>query len=135
LPRIPDLVSDLIAREGEGELQRLMADIIRVLAIYVGVSWRSELIPDLTKLHSFQGRVEAVDPPLLDRALRELKARGLITIEARTRGFLTSPKTYTDWLIRLTDLPSTIDVLREDQTFMAYLKARVMSMRGAADRE
>jgi hypothetical protein len=100
-------VEDEIKRliEVGDDLSRLKLDIIRILAIFNGVSWMSEIIPDLIKL-----RGGVLDYPLreelLDRALRELESDGIILLEPRIRGMPYSRHIYEDKLVRLRDLPA-----------------------------
>ena len=122
-------VSDIIAKEGESRLHGLMADLIRVLAIYRGVSWRSELIYDLLKFYRFLNRSETISLGLLDEALNQLKAEGLINIEERVRGFLMRPGTYLDKFIQINDLGAVMRVLAVDQIFVSYVHAREKKIR------
>ncbi|MFQ6081584.1 MAG: hypothetical protein ACE5OW_07955 [Candidatus Bathyarchaeia archaeon] len=127
--KISDRIANVLAREGEGELYRMMADSIRVLAVYNGVSWRSELIPDLLRLYRFLGRLEAVNSRLVDEALDKLESEGLVTVEKRVRGSWLRPGTITDKLVRLVDLATTTGILRRDQTFARYMHERYRVVR------
>ena len=127
--KISDRIANVLAREGEGKLYRMMADSIRVLAVYNGVSWRSELIPDLLRLYQFLGRLEVVNSRLVDEALDKLESEGLVTVEDRVRGSWLRPGTVTDKLVRLVDLPTTIGILRRDQTFARYMHERYRGVR------
>jgi len=119
-----DKVCDVLARESESEVNRLMADSIRVLAIYNGVSWKSEVIPDLIKLYRFLGVLKPLDPKSLDEALEKLEAEGLVSIEKRMRGAFDRPCTFEDKLIRLVDSKEALKALRRDEKFMNYIWER-----------
>jgi hypothetical protein len=127
--KISDRIASVLAREGEGKLYRMMADSIRVLAVYNGVSWRSELIPDLLRLYRFLGRLEVVDSRLVDEALDRLEFEGLVTVEERVRGSWLRPGTITDKLVRLVDLATTMGILRSDQTYARYVHERYRGVR------
>jgi hypothetical protein len=81
--RVEDEVRHLM--EIDDDLSRLKLDVIRVLAIFNGVSWMTEIIPDLIKL-----RGGILDYPLredlLDKALRDLESDEIILVELRIRG-------------------------------------------------
>lgn len=129
IERISDRIAKVLAREGESKLYRLMADSMRVLALYNGVSWRSELIPDLLTLYQFLGRHEAVNSRLMDEALDKLESEGLVTVEERVRGSWLRPGTFTDKLVRLVDLATTTEMLRRDETFARYVHERYRGFR------
>jgi hypothetical protein len=117
------------------DLSRLKLDIIRVLAIFNGVSWMSEIIPDLIKL-----RGGVLDYPLreelLDRALRELESDGIILLEPRIRGMPYSRHIYEDKLVRLRDLPAARRALSRDPVYGSYVYRQMELIRRALeDRE
>lgn len=122
--RFSDKVYDVLTHEGESEVNRLMADSIRILAVYNGVSWKSEVIPDLIKLYRFLGMLKPLDPKDLDKALERLEAEGLVSIEKRIRGAFNRPWTFEDELIRLVDSKETLKALRNDEKFMNYVRER-----------
>ena len=101
-----------------------MADLIRVLVVYKGICWRSELFMDLAKLHHFLGRAEAIDPHSLDTAFSELKSKGIISLEDRMRGSIFNEGTFTDQLIQLTSLHDARKVLEKDEILCGYLSER-----------
>jgi len=129
IEEISDRIANVLAREGESKLYQMMADSMRVLALYNGVSWRSELIPDLLTLYQFLGRHEAVNSRLVDEALDKLESEGLVTVEERVRGSWLRPGTFTDKLIRLVDLATTTEILRRDETFATYTHERYRGFR------
>jgi len=124
-------ITDLLANEDASELNRLMADSVRVLAVYRGVCWRSEMVIDLLKLYRFLNRMEIINPKLLDRALDELRNIGVVTIEERRRGLITYSGTYMDKLIGLSDLNATLAVLAKDTIYKEYMSERYRKIRDA----
>jgi len=127
--KISDRIANVLAREGESKLYRMMADSMRILALYNGVSWRSELIPDLLMLYRFLDRLEAVNSRLVDEALDKLESEGLVTVEERVRGSWLTPGTFTDKLIRLVDLATATEILRRDETFVRFVHERYRGFR------
>jgi len=127
--KISDRIANALAREGESKLYRMMADSMRILALYNGVSWRSKLISDLLTLYQFLGRHEAVNSRLVDEALDKLESEGLVTVEERGRGSWLRPGTFTDKLVRLVDLATTTEILRRDETFARYVHERYRGFR------
>jgi len=119
-------------RSRNDELSRLKLDIIRMLAIFNGVSWRSEIIPDIVKL-----RGHAPDYPLtdamLDEALEELKSKRLVIVESRKRGMFTSKGVYEDKLVKLRDLRTVRRALAKDEIYKGYLSRQMEVIRRAME--
>ena len=107
-----------------GELNKLKADILRALTIFNGVSWMSELIPDILKIRGY-----SIDylpgEKLLDKALSQLEAANLISVEARKRGDFPSNRIYVDKLIRLRDPEAVREVLARDEIYKRYLSRQM----------
>ena len=120
--RLEDEVRKLIC--GDDELSKLKLDIIRVLAIFNGVSWISELIPDIMKVHGYILDYQITDD-LLEMALHELESEGLVSIESRMRGTFPSKGVYEDKLIKLGDLEIVKRALAEDKTYKSYLSKQM----------
>jgi len=120
--RLEDEVRKLIC--GDDELSKLKLDIIRVLAIFNGVSWISELIPDIMKVHGYILDYQITDD-LLEMALHELESEGLVSIESRMRGMFPSEGVYEDKLIKLRDLEIVKRALAEDKTYKSYLSKQM----------
>lgn len=119
-------------RSGRDELSKLKLDIIRVLAIFNGVSWASELIPDIVKL-----RGGILDYPLrddlLEKALHDLESEDLILTEPRLRGMITSRRTYEDKLVKLRDLKAAKRALVGDEIYRMYLSRQMEIFRRALE--
>jgi hypothetical protein len=131
--RVEDEVRRLM--EINDDLSMLKLDIIRVLAIFNGVSWMTEIIPDLIKL-----RGGILDYPLredlLDKALRDLESNEIILVELRVRGMPYSRQVYKDKLVRLRDLLATRRALSGDLIYGSYLYRQMKLIRRALeDRE
>jgi len=117
-------VSELLSR-GKDERSRAKLDVLRVLVVNRGTSWRSELIQDLRLLYDFKGEPEEVDEGALDRALDELHRGGLLRVEERVRGMLAAGKSERDKLISLTDYAKIRDAMSSDRILTLYMCSRV----------
>jgi len=112
---------------GNDELSKLKADILRALAIFDGISWMSELIPDIVKIHNYSLDYLPTDE-MVDEALQQLEAEGLLLIEPRMRGGFTAGEVYVDKLIRLKDLKAIKDALAQDEVYKNYLSQRMETL-------
>jgi hypothetical protein len=128
-------VESILKAGDESELGRMKADIVRVLTVYRGVSWKSELYMDLGKLLDFLGRPYTVKANLLDEALNSLKSDEIITIEDRTRGILMQEGTYVDQLIHLNDYLKVRSILYKDPIFNSYMYSRYKMVEDALSRQ
>ena len=118
-----EAAEDIIRDSNKGELNKLAADIFRVLVVDHGVCWRSELERDLLKILLFSGQPS---PPneKIDEALKILKDSGLIDIEDRKRGDWPRMDVYMDQFLKLKDLAKARRALEHDQLFLSYSLAR-----------
>jgi len=123
---IGKLVSEMLSNEKQGGLPHAMLDVLRVLVINKGVSWRSELIQDLVLLYSFRGNPEAVNEGELDEALRELGKKELVRVEERVKGTMGAQGSIKDKLISLVDYVATQSALSRDRTLISYMSQRAM---------
>jgi len=117
-------IERMLSNEVETELNKMKMNVVRVLAVYKGVSWKTELFLDLRKLSEFLGRPEIIKPRILDKALGSLSLDGIITVEDKTRGAMLEKGVYTDQLIRLNDLARVKTVLEKDLVFAQYTHHR-----------
>ena len=111
----------------DDELSKLKIDILRVLAVFNGISWMSELIPDIVKIHNYSIDYLPTDE-MVDEALRQLEAAGFISIEPRMRGGFPAREVYVDRLIRLKDLRAVKDALAHDKVYKDYLSRQMETL-------
>jgi len=123
---IGKLVSEMLSSEKQGGLPHAMLDVLRVLVIDKGVSWRSELIQDLVLLYAFRGDPEAVDEGELDEALRELGKKELVRVEERVKGTMGAQGSTKDKLISLVNYVAIQNALSRDRTLISYVSQRAM---------
>jgi len=122
-------VSEMLSNETQGGLPSAMLDVLRVLVVDRGVSWRSELIQDLALLNAFRREPEAVDERELDEALRELGKNGMVKIEERIKGTMGARGGIKDKLISLSDYVATQAILSKDRTLTSYMHQRAIAAR------
>jgi len=117
-------IERMLSNEVETELNKMKMNVVRALAVYKGVSWKTELFLDLRKLSEFLGQPEIIKLRILDKALGSLSLDGIITVEDKTRGAMLEKGVYTDQLIRLNDLARVKTVLEKDLVFAQYTHHR-----------
>lgn len=113
------------------EVSQMKMNVVRVLAVYKGVSWKTELFLDVAKLLKFLGQPDFVRPRILDEALGSLISDGIIAVEDRTRGTMLEKGVYKDQLIRLNDVAKVKSVLEKDSVFAQYMHNRDKMIRDA----
>jgi len=124
-------IEKMLSNGEKTELNRMKMNIVRVLAVYKGVSWKTELFEDLTKLLEFLGQSNIVKSRILDEALTSLTLDGIVTVEERTRGTMLEEGSYKDQLIRLNDLANVKSALQKDSAFTRYMQSRDKMIREA----
>lgn len=122
-PTIKNQISELLSSEQEHEQSRAKLDVLRVLVVNRGLSWRSELIQDLGLLCAFKSEPE-VGEGVVDKSLEELERDGLLKIEERVRGMMDGPRE--DELISLADPNATRSALSGDGVLTRYIHERTV---------
>ncbi len=125
---------EVLKSENESELNKIAANIIRVLAIYYGVCWRTELSEDLMKFYKSMN-YEPLNLDLMDKAVSYLEAKGVVSIEYRKRGELLNKNVYVDKLIKLKDFNATVKTLQKDEVFIKYRFKRAETIKKALSKE
>ena len=113
------------------EVSQMKMNVVRVLAVYKAVSWKTELFLDVAKLLKFLGQPDFVRPRILDEALGSLISDGIIAVEDRTRGAMLEKGVCKDQLIRLNDVAKVKSVLEKDPVFVQYMHNRDKMIRDA----
>ena len=119
-----DKLKEVLSSDEENYV--LMADIVRVLALYYGVLWMGEIV---NEIKSFRSTIEGVDVEELDanavrKAVEALKEMGIISYEIKTRSSFTGITPVTDLLVKLVDHSLTLNMLASDERFRRYLVER-----------
>lgn len=119
-------ISEMLSSEKRGGLPRAMLDVLRVLVVDKGVSWRSELVQDMASLRAFKGESEAVDGGEVDEAIGKLEKEGLAKVEERVRGTMGTRGGVKDELVSLTDFLTTQNALSRDRVLTSYMHERAV---------
>ncbi len=117
-------ISEMLSSEKRGGLPLL--DVLRVLVVDKGVSWRSELVQDMALLRAFKGESEAVDEGQADEAIGKLEKEGLVNVEERVRGTMGARGGVKDELVSLTDFLTTQNALSRDRVLTSYVHERAV---------
>ena len=127
---LEDEIRNLLDRGDE--LGKLELDVVRVLTVFNGVSWMTEIISDVVKIHGYALDYVPTDE-LLDEALSELESKGIVSVESRKRGSFPSRGVYEDKLIRINDLRAAKKALAEDEVYKGYLSRQRETIRRAIE--
>jgi hypothetical protein len=125
-----DKIVEVLNSENESELIKIAANIIRVLTVYYGICWKTELPEDLIKFYKSM-EIEPLNLDLMDEAVNYLEAKDIIVTEYRKRGELLNENIYVDKLIKLKDFNATVKVLQKDEAFTKYRLKRAEAIRKA----
>ena len=128
-PPIGERISGILSAEKRGSLPREMLDVLRVLIVHSGTSWKSELARDLALFRTFKGGTGAVDEEELDEALGRLGKEGLVKVEKRTRADMSARGGAEDELITLVDLSATRNALARDRVMSSYIREQTTILR------
>ena len=131
LPEVEEEILNLLAKAGEDAISNLMLDILRILSVFHGVLWKTEISQDLIKFYRTLGEPEIINPKMIDAAIKNLENIGLIRTEKRVRGMPFSIQTYQDLLVRLTDKFATREILQKDEKYRRYILERDKAIREA----
>jgi hypothetical protein len=119
-------ILEILSSEKRGGLPRAMLDVLRVLVVNRGVSWKSELVQDMALLHAFKGESEVVDEGEVDEAIGKLEEGGLVKVEERVRGTMGPRGGVKDELVSLTDFLTTQNALSRDRVLTSYMHERAV---------
>jgi len=133
LSEIEEKVSNLFIKASEDDVSSLMLDILRILSVFHGVLWKTEISQDLIKFYKTLGEPEIINPKMIDIAIKNLEEMGLIRTEQRVRGMAFSTKTYQDLLVHLIDKMTTRKMLQKDEKYRKYVLEREKTIREALD--
>ena len=131
LPEVEEEILNLLAKAGEDAISNLMLDILRILSVFHGVLWKTEISQDLIKFYRTLGEPEIINPKMIDVAIKNLENIGLIRTEKRVRGMPFSIQTYQDLLVHLTDKFATREILQKDEKYRKYILERDKAIREA----
>jgi hypothetical protein len=132
---ILETIERMLSTSEQTEITMMKLNIVRVLTVYKGTSWKTELLVDLAKFLRFLGQPDIIEPRIVDEALDSLLSDEVITIEDRARGAMLENRVYIDQLIHLNELAKVKDALRKDPAFTRYMQDRDKMIRDAVSKQ
>ncbi len=114
-----DLKSILSAKQG---LEKVMGDIIRVLAIYRRL-WLSEVYSEIVSMNRSLGEEEPSMTSVVEAA-KNLENLGFIELKKGMRASFSSTSSVEDFLVSLRDPYKTIPIIMSDEKLRRYNEIR-----------
>ena len=121
---IEQRVSGALSAEKLRSLPREMLDVLRVLIVYGGASWKSELARELPLFRAFEGGPAPVNEMKLDEALRRLEKEGLVKVEKRVRADMGAQGSEEDELVTIVDISATRNALAKNRVLTSYIRGK-----------
>ena len=122
MPRINELrIALKILVRPQGRLEKLMGDVLRVLALSLGAIWLSEIRYEVEAFRRTLGEYEDVTEEEVEEAVLRLRDLGLIACEHRIRGVLDERQGVPDLLVSIRSRAEVAKVLRRDERTQRYL--------------
>jgi len=106
----------LESRIAEYMAKRPEGDVLRVLGMFGGALWLSEIEDEVRSMNSSLNEETTGD---VRKAVNNLAREGIVTVERRERSDL-SGKTIKDHLVRLCEWREVVVILARDEKFRKY---------------
>ena len=108
---------------GNDDKSILMGDIIRVLTLYFGQLWFTELLMELEGFRRSLNKFQGLNEDEVREAINELESIGLIKVERRFKSTLFS-ESIPDLMIKINNLTEIKNIISNDKRLNKYLKLR-----------
>jgi len=108
---------------GNDDKSILMGDIIRVLTLYFGQLWFTELLMELEGFRRSLNEFQGLNEDEVREAINELESIGLIKVERRFKSTLFS-ESIPDLMIKINNLTEIKNIISNDKRLNKYLKLR-----------
>lgn len=109
--------------EKNDDFSVLMGDILRVLSLYFGQLWLSELFLELEGFRASLGDDKAIDEDEFKKAIVHLRSYNIINVEERLRSSLLSGS-VPDKMIKLVDFEDIFNAIKDDKRYTKYVELR-----------
>jgi len=123
-----ETIRKILVDEETSEKGKLMACTLRVLSLYNGVLWFREIVNEIKSfILTVEGEEKCmkINHKVLNDAIEELKRLGIVGYTIRLRSLFNMSRPVEEPLVRLVDLPSTLNTLMMiDEKFRRYIVER-----------
>lgn len=106
------------------EFEQLMGDVLRVLALYNGVLWSSELYRELITFHSTLGEKEIKDVKNINIAVSKLVEMEILKTDERLKASLTSVGATKEPLIFIANREAIRGIILNDSKLKKFITER-----------
>lgn len=108
----------------EDEFEQLMGDVLRVLALYNGVLWSSELYRELLTFHGTLGEKKIKDVKNIDIAVSKLVEMEILKTDERLKASLTGVGVTKEPLIFIANREVIQDIILNDSKLKKFIAER-----------
>ncbi len=108
----------------EKEPEKLMADILRVLMLYNGVLWISELYREVPMFHGTLGEERVENTEDIDNAVSKLVEMEIVKMEERLKGSFASEGFEREQLVFVIDRSCVLKTIQKDSKFRKFIAER-----------
>ena len=119
-----DAIVKILKNKESDCLSRLKAHLIRILMITYGISWKTEINRDLSRLINFTREPFLYTDDDIGSAIKSLESDAIIKTEYHKRGDWPTPGEYVDQLISLINKQTVARVLSNDLVYTQYISYR-----------
>jgi len=110
--------------KSEDEFEQLMGDVLRVLALYNGILWSSELRRELYTFHATLGEKEIRDVKNIDTAVSKLVEMEILRTDERLKASLADKGFTKELLIFIVDQEIVRGIILRDSKLKKFLTER-----------
>jgi len=122
LSELETRILELLSSEKDPE--KLMADILRVLMLYNGVLWISELYREVPMFHGTLGEERVKNKEDINDAVSKLVEMKIVQIEERLKGSFASEGFIREQLVYVTDQSFILKIVSKDSKFRKFIAER-----------
>lgn len=123
-PTFYDNIVKILSNTESDYLSRLKAHLLRILMITYGISWKTEINRDLSRLINFTGEPFTYTDDDISSAIKSLENDKIINSEYHKRGDWPSPGEHVDQLISLIHKQDVARALSNDLIYTQYISYR-----------
>jgi hypothetical protein len=110
-----DLLRKLKADERSDNLSRMQCDVLRAMTVLGGSAWESDLHDTLSMIWSLREEDDKLATPMLSKALEFLREKGILGVEKRAKGDLSTEKPAQEAFYRVGDWLTVLRIFGGDK--------------------